>query len=113
MLALAWSPTIGLLKGLLHTVKLRKIQLQGHVGCPHPEHTGLLFAGLFNLGQLAPRRLHLDVEPDFVQTGLRGQCHLSVHFFAGYLIFLLFCFILHIGLRWLLFHLKLWRPRFA
>ena len=85
-------PGLQLLRRLAQTFQLRSLRIEGRFGLADPAATGQLFGYLQGARALWPRRLHLRLDPDFVQQGMRGKVQVAIHFYFGKALFLVACF---------------------
>jgi hypothetical protein len=93
-------PALRLLRCLARTFRLRALRLEGRFGLADPAATGQAFGYLQAMRGLLPRRLHLELTPDFVRQGVRGKAHLAIHFYLGKALYLVACFGARLAWRW-------------
>jgi hypothetical protein len=75
--------------------------VRGSFGFADPARTGSVFGYLQALRAVVPRRLRLDLRPDFERPGVRGEATLLLHLYLGSLLFVVLRFGLQVGWRWL------------
>ncbi|MEE2657906.1 MAG: hypothetical protein VX733_05330 [Candidatus Latescibacterota bacterium] len=73
------APGGKLLRSLLRVVAIRRVQAVGVVGLEDPADTGRAAAVFHALRLALPRRVKIDLAPDFVQIGTRGEVEIRLH----------------------------------
>jgi hypothetical protein len=99
-------PGLQLLQSLRHVASLRRLSLRGHLGLADPASTGSACALLLGVRAFNPRRVKIDVAPDFVTPRAEGHAHLVVHVHLGYALACILRFGLRVGLGWLVLRLR-------
>ncbi len=100
-LAREWiRPGLRLLGRLAGTIRLRRLWLGGRFGLADPAATGQVFGYLQAVRGVLPRRLRLDLSPDFLGQGVRGTAQLAVHFYLGKALYLVVSFAARVAWRW-------------
>ena len=85
-------PGLHLLRRLAQTIRLHRLRVRGRFGLADPAATGQVFGYLQGARALWPRRLSLQLEPDFVQQGVQGRAQVAIHFYFGKALYLVACF---------------------
>jgi len=101
MAHLAGRPAWRLARGVAGAFRLRRVCVRGSFGFADPARTGSVFGYLQALRAVVPRRLRLDLRPDFERPGVRGEATLLLHLYLGYLLFVVLRYGLQVGWRWL------------
>ncbi|MCC7263794.1 MAG: hypothetical protein IT369_14870 [Candidatus Latescibacteria bacterium] len=96
----AARPVWRLLRRLAGTLRWRWLRLEGRFGLADPAATGQVFGYLQAVRGVLPRRLRLQLSPDFVRQGVRGSAHLAVHFHLGKALYLVVSFAARMAWRW-------------
>ena len=98
-----WSPTVRLLRAFPGTITLKRLHLHGRFGFDNPAQTGSAFGYLQSLSFIFVhnRRFHIDLLPDFVQSGFQGQFNGRIHLHLGLLLFLGLRFGFQATVHWL------------
>ena len=94
-------PSLQLLRSLRHAASVRRLTLKGHLGLADPAATGSACALLLGLRGLDPKRVKIDLAPDFVTQRADGHVQLIVHLYVGYALACIVRFGLRVGLGWL------------
>lgn len=97
---LAGAPTTLFIRRLPRVIAWRRCSLAGDLGLGDPALTGRVYGLLAALEAVAPKRLEVDLRPDF-SAGSRGACRLHLHLYLYRLLLLLCLFAFRIGGRWL------------
>ena len=95
------GPAVELLKSLPGAVGIRQLRLDGRVGFADPALTGQLYGAIRPVSEALPRRVRIDVVPDFVDPTVSGRARLVVHLHLGYTLLLCLRFGLSVARRWL------------
>ena len=98
--AMVTRPALRLLSALGRTIRIRQLDVSAEVGLADPAQTGQLCGLLRPLSDALPRRVRLDLRPDFTETSTSGRAQLVVHVYLGYILMLCLKFALAVGRRW-------------
>jgi hypothetical protein len=80
------GPVVQLLGSLPRTLSMRHLHVSGEVGMPDPADTGMIYGGIAALRGLSLPWLHVDLEPCFVRSGVRGSAEIRLHLYLGRLL---------------------------
>ena len=97
---LAGAPTALLARRLPRAIAWRRCSLVGKLGFTDPALTGRIYGLLAALEAMAPKRLDMRLQPDFID-GSRGSCSLHLHLYPSRLLLLFGLFAFRLGSRWL------------
>jgi hypothetical protein len=103
---LAKRPAIRFLRRLLKTIWLRRVEVEGTLGAGSPDATGKMAGSIFAAQSVLGPKVRLDVRPDFVTPGFKGQFRLEICFWLGFLIVSLLVAALAIGARFAIWYLR-------
>ena len=99
-------PSLQLLRSLRHAASLKRLTLNGHIGLADPAATGSACALLLGVRGLNPRRVKIDLAPDFVTQRADGHVQLILHLYVGYALACIVRFGLRVGLGWLALRIR-------
>ena len=94
-------PTVELIKSISGAFSIRRLSLDGRAGFDDPALTGQLYGAVGTLSRALPRRVRIDVTPDFVDSTVSGRAALVVHLHLGYILLLCLRFCASVAKRWL------------
>jgi hypothetical protein len=83
---LSKKPVLKLLRRLLKTVWFRKFDVDGSAGAGSPEATGRMLGVVYAVNGSLGKRVRLDVQPDFMASGFKGNVTFEIWFCLGYVI---------------------------
>lgn len=87
----------------------KQVRLSGQVGLADPASTGQVQGLVCALRDVLPRQVDVDLAPDFVTPGLRGQAAARVHMHLSKLLYYLARFTLIAAIHWSRSRILLWR----
>ena len=99
-------PGLQLLSSLRRAVSLRRLSVRGSLGLDDPATTGSACAWLHGIRTFQPRRVSIDVTPDFVHPRVEGSADVVVHLHLGYALACVVRFGVRVGLGWLVMRLR-------
>lgn len=106
------NPVLRLLRRLLRTVWLRRFQIDGTAGAGTPDVTGKMMGIVHAAQGSLGKRVRLNIQPDFVSSGFKGNVHIEIWFWLGFLIAAVLSAALTIGVRFGLWYLEQKLARF-
>ena len=99
-------PGLQLLSSLRRAARLRRLSVRGRLGLDDPATTGSACAWLHGIRTFQPRRVSIDVTPDFVHPRVEGSADVVVHLYLGYALACVVRFGVRVGLGWLVMRLR-------
>ena len=100
------KPLLKFLGRLLKTVWFRKLEFNGSAGAGSPEVTGRIMGVVYATNESLGKRVRLDVQPDFMASGLKGKVTFEIWFWLGYLFIAVVPAATEIGCRLGVWYLK-------
>jgi hypothetical protein len=82
--SLGKKPALKLLKRLTRTVWFRKLNVEGSAGAGSPESTGRMMGVVYAANGSLGKRVRLDVRPEFMVSGFKGNVNFEIWFWLGY-----------------------------
>ena len=106
------SPVLRLLRRLLKTVWLRRFQIDGSAGVGTPDGTGKMMGIVYAAQGTLGKRVGLNIQPDFMALGFKGNVHVEIWFWLGFLMVAVLFAAVPIGARLALWYLERKLARF-
>ena len=106
MSGLLARPGLQLLVSLRRAARLRRLSVRGYLGLGDPAATGSACALLHGVRPVKPRRVSIDITPDFVTPRVEGQADVVVHLYLGQALACVLRFGVRVGLGWLVLRLR-------
>ncbi len=102
-----FSPAVyTLLRRLLKVVWVRRLEISGQYGAGSPDATGRTVGYAQALRAFTGKRVVLDLQPNFLESGFKGSFRFEIWFWLGFLLFAVVLAALSIGFRFGVWYLQ-------